>query len=240
MKNIHVIPTDKPSREVWKDVIGYEGLYQVSNFGNVKSLGNLKSKKEKILKQHSSGKNSNYYTVSLNKNGESKKIKTHQLVAICFLNHKPDGTNKIVVDHINKNTLDNKLENLRLISNRENLSAQGGTSKFVGVYFCKHYKKWISKIQVNGKKVSLGYFNIENDAKEVYQNALISLKNNDTSFIKYNKKSSSYKGVSWDKRRNKWLVQLKKNYKKIFIGRYKTEVEANDAYIKHLEILKNL
>ena len=48
-KNIHILPT-KLNEEVWKDVKGYEGIYKVSNFGRVKSLGNEKSKKDKILK----------------------------------------------------------------------------------------------------------------------------------------------------------------------------------------------
>lgn len=238
MKNIHVLPTDKPSDEIWEDIVGYEGLYQVSNFGNVKSLGNEKTKKEKILKAGLDG--NGYLQVSLQINNIRKTFKVHKLVALCFLNHKPDGTNKIVVDHIDKNKLNNNLINLRLITNRENLSTQRGTSMFVGVYFCKSYKKWISKIQVNGKQVSLGYFDTENSAKEVYEDALKLLENGNTSFVKFNKKSSQYKGVSWDKNRNKWLVQLKINYKKIFIGRYETESEANEAYKKHLETLKDL
>lgn len=238
MKNVHLIPTEKQSREVWKDIIGYEGYYQVSNFGNVKSLGNERNKKEKILKSGLDGKG--YLQVNLQINNIRKTFKVHKLVALCFLNHTPDGTNKIVVDHIDKNKLNNNLINLRLITNRENLSTQGGTSMFVGVYFCRHYKKWISKIQVNGKQVSLGYFDTENSAKEVYEDTLKLLKNGDISFVKFNKKSSKYKGVSWDKNRNKWLVQLKINYKKIFIGRYKTEIEATEGYEKYLETLKYL
>lgn len=238
MKNIHVLATDNISGEVWKDVIGYEGLYQVSNFGNVKSLGNEKTKKEKVLKAGLDG--NGYLQVSLQINNIRKTFKVHKLVALCFLNHKPDGTNKIVVDHIDKNKLNNNLINLRLITNRENLSTQGGTSMFVGVYFCKSYKKWISKIQVNKKQVSLGYFDTENSAKEAYEDALKLLENGDISFVKFNKKSSQYKGVSFDKSRKKWLAQIKINYKKIFLGRYETEEEAKNAYEKYLETLKDL
>jgi hypothetical protein len=234
MKNIHVLPTF----EVWKDLVGYEGYYQVSNFGNVKSLGNEFSRKEKNLK--SSLDNNGYLQVSLQKNSIRKTFKIHKLVAICFLNHTPDGTNKIVVDHINEIKTDNNLENLRLVSNRENLSNQKGTSIHVGVYFCIYYKKCISKIQVDGKQVNLGSFDTENDANYAYQNALISLKNNDKSFMKFNEKSSRYKGVSLDKKINKWVAQIKINYKKIFLGRFRTEHEANNAYQKYLETLKDL
>lgn len=226
------------NQEIWKDIIGYETFYQVSNFGNVKSLKNEKTKKEKILK--SGLDDGGYLQVSLQTNNIRKTFKVHKLVALCFLNHKPDGTNKIVVDHINRNKLDNRLINLRLISNRENLSNQKGTSMFVGVHFCKYNKKWVSKIQVEGKKVSLGSFDTEKDAKDVYQNALNLLKNNDKSFVKFNEKSSNSKGVSWDKKRNKWIAQIKINYKKIFLGRYETELEASNVYQKYLETLKDL
>ena len=65
MKNLHLLPTDKPSEEVWKDVISYEGLYQVSNFGNVKSLGNNFTRKERLLKLSPQSKG--YLTVVLQK-----------------------------------------------------------------------------------------------------------------------------------------------------------------------------
>jgi hypothetical protein len=233
-KNLWLLPTS----EVWKDVIGYEGLYQVSNFGNVKSLGNKKTKKEKVLKASLDG--GGYLQVSLQINTIRKTFKIHKLVSICFLNHKPDGTNRIVIDHINENKLDNRLVNLRLVSNRENLSNQKGTSIFVGVYFCEYYNKWISKIQVEGKQISLGSFGTENDAKNAYQNALILLKNNDKSFVKFNEKSSNHKGVSLDKKRNKWVAQIKIKYKRIFLGRFETELEASNAYQKYLETLKDL
>jgi hypothetical protein len=70
--------------EIWKDVPNYDGFYQVSNLGNVKSFY---KKNEKILKQ---GINRyGYKFVSLSKNNKQKTIKTHQLVAMAFLNHTP-------------------------------------------------------------------------------------------------------------------------------------------------------
>ena len=70
MKNLYLLPTAKPSREVWKDVVGYEGLYQVSNFGNVKSLGNEFSRKERFLKLSAQSKG--YLTVVLQKKCNKK------------------------------------------------------------------------------------------------------------------------------------------------------------------------
>ena len=95
-----------------------------------------------------------------------------------FLNHNPDGHN-IVVDHINSNKLDNRLENLRLISNRENLilgkSLKNKTSKYTGVSFFKRDKKWRASIMINGKINNLGFFKDEYQAHLAYQNALNNL-----------------------------------------------------------------
>lgn len=116
-------------KEIWKDIPNYEGLYQVSNLGRVKSLarknwmkrnGCYRNVNEKILKQNLTGYKLNYYSVCLSKNGEFKSHKTHKLVAIVFLNHIPCG-HKIVVDHINENSLDNRLINLQLLTNIENI-----------------------------------------------------------------------------------------------------------------------
>jgi len=165
--------------EIWKDVPGYEGYYQVSNLGNVKSL---KFSKEKLLIPcfNSVG----YLTVNLYKNGDIKMFQIHQLVAIAFLNHIPDGTNKIVVDHINNIPTDNRLENLQLISNRENLSKdkKNTSSKYTGVSWHKKNKKWLARIRINGNRKHLGYFINEIEASNAYQNTL---KNLEESKINY-------------------------------------------------------
>ena len=168
--------------EIFKDIPNYEGLYQVSNLGNVKSLpknvkmpnGGLRIQKEKILKHVIDKKG--YCAVCFHKNSKGKSIRIHKLVAITFLNHKPNGM-KIVVDHINNDKLDNRLENIQLLSNRENCSknSKKGYSKYVGVSWNKRVNKWISQIQINGKRIHLGYFSNEVEASEVYQIALKNL-----------------------------------------------------------------
>ena len=95
--------------ETWKSIPSYEGLYQVSSLGNVKSL---KFGKERILTN--TIRSDGYSVAGLSKNGIEKKIKTHQLVAMAFLEHKPNGYT-LVVDHINGNPSDNRLENLRIL-----------------------------------------------------------------------------------------------------------------------------
>lgn len=157
-------------QEIWKDIPEYEGIYQVSNFGNIKSLGNNISKKEKILKKAISG---TYYMVQLNKKGLSKNISVHQLVAIVFLNHTPCG-HKLVVNHINFNRLDNRVENLEIITQRENTNKKHikSSSKYTGVYWHKKDKRWQSYIMINGKLKYLGNFICETKASFRYETEL--------------------------------------------------------------------
>jgi hypothetical protein len=102
----------------------------------------------------------------------------HQLVAMAFLNHTPCGMN-LVVDHINSNKLDNRVENLQLITQRENSSKdiKNKTSKYTGVSWCKHRGKWLSQIYLNKKTYNLGRFNCELSAHLAYINKLKQIKN---------------------------------------------------------------
>ena len=99
-------------KEIWKDIKGYESLYQVSNFGRVRSLPRYAHGRmygdiilKPILKRHIG-----YYVVSLHKNGKQTQALVHRLVADAFC-ERQNGYN--VVDHINTDTKDNKASNLR-------------------------------------------------------------------------------------------------------------------------------
>lgn len=166
--------------EIWKDIPQYEGLYQVSNLGNVKSLSRdinnrygVYISKEKLLKPYIKN---NYVVFFLSKNKKHKQKSLHQLIAMAFLNHTPNG-NKIVVDHINNNQLDNRIENLQIITQRENSSkdVKNKTSKYTGVSWDKNRKKWTCKIKINGKTINLGRFKCEEQANKVYQTKLKSI-----------------------------------------------------------------
>lgn len=101
--------------EIWKDIIWYEWLYQISNLGNVKSL---KFWKEKILNKRTD-KKWNYYGVILYNKIRKKQIKIHRLVAQAFL-WLDINNSKICVCHKNDIRLDNRLENLFLWDYRDN------------------------------------------------------------------------------------------------------------------------
>jgi len=103
--------------EIWKDIVGFEGRYQVSSLGRLKSLqGNSPSKrKEKILKL--SLKNG-YYKTLLWKNSKATTILVHRIVAFAFLDN-PDG--KPNINHKDGNRANNTVENLEWCTQKENI-----------------------------------------------------------------------------------------------------------------------
>ena len=103
--------------EIWKDIEGYENLYQVSSEGRIKNLNYFKTGKEKILKGGKYG--SGYLKVKLFKDGKGKNYAIHRLVAQAFIEN-PD--NKPQIDHINTDKTDNRVENLRWVTNKENMN----------------------------------------------------------------------------------------------------------------------
>ena len=157
--------------EEFRDVVGYEGIYKVSNLGRVKSL---KFNRERILR---GGKGiRGYLTVGLIKDGKQKTRRVHQLVAEAFLDHTPCGF-KLVVNHINFIRHDNRAENLELDTTRNNCNKKHlkSSSEYVGVSWNKKANKWKAAIHINGKQKYLGYFTCELKAAYAYQKALNAL-----------------------------------------------------------------
>lgn len=98
-------------KEIWKNIFGYEGLYQVSNYGRVKSLNYKQTRKEQLLKQGIDSRGR--LKVILCKNKNKKTILVHRLVAQSFL----DNPNNLpCINHKDENPLNNNIENLEYCS----------------------------------------------------------------------------------------------------------------------------
>lgn len=101
--------------EIWRPVVGYEGYYEVSNFGRVKSLNYKRTGRPEILKPGNNG--NGHLKVELSKDGKSKKFYVHRLVAQAFLEPVPG---KDYIDHIDGNPENNVVTNLRYCTKPEN------------------------------------------------------------------------------------------------------------------------
>lgn len=119
--------------EIWKDIIGYEGMYQVSNLGRVKSIDRIINNhfyKSQIIKSYDNG--IGYYKIKLCKNGKIKHFYLHRLVAQAFLE---DYSPLLEINHINHNKKDNDIRNLELVSHLENMRK---AEEFYGGTFNKY------------------------------------------------------------------------------------------------------
>ena len=120
--NLKLYPHQK--KEIWKDIKGYEGLYQVSNYGRVRSLDRIivdnwctRKFKGKVLNPTEHNGKQPYLYVALSKQGKAKKVFVHQLVAEAFV---PNPENKPQVNHKDGNPKNNKASNLEWVTNAEN------------------------------------------------------------------------------------------------------------------------
>ena len=159
----------KTMKEVFKSIPDYEGMYEVSNLGRVKSF---KMNKETILK--SPVDKVGYELVGLSKDGISKSYKVHKLVAMAFLNHIPNGYVS-VVNHIDLDKTNNRVDNLEVVSARENSNRKhmNSSSQYTGVVWVKNNQKWKSQIRISGQVISLGHYDDEILSSNAYQLALI-------------------------------------------------------------------
>jgi hypothetical protein len=146
--------------EIWKDIIGYEELYQISNYGNVKSLKRKNRKKEMILKNK---ENKQHFCIVLHKNGKPQKFSLHRLVAIHFIENP---LNLPIVEHKDDNGFNNYYKNLEwstVKKNNQNAWKRGRcenirkTFKKTGKINCKiaheKCKKKVYQIDINTNEI---------------------------------------------------------------------------------------
>lgn len=104
-------------REEWKPVVGYEGLYEVSNQGRVRSVhGTNGVAVGQLMKLRPNW--CGYSRVSLRRDGKERDHKVHRLVAVAFLGPLPDG---LVTNHIDADRTNNRIENLEYVTQSENI-----------------------------------------------------------------------------------------------------------------------
>lgn len=133
--------------EIWKKVIGFGGSYEVSNLGNVRSLGRMTKKgfiKGRLLKQWNN--NNKYPRVSLQDNSKSHSILVHRLVAQSFI---PNPLEKPFVNHKNGIKHDNRVENLEWVTANENMRHAYDTGLMEAVHILKGVSKenrWYDKL----------------------------------------------------------------------------------------------
>jgi hypothetical protein len=155
--------------EIWLPIDNYVGLYEISNFGRVKSLPrkmNNKVVKEKILNE-SFGANG-YQKVSLANYGKMKTFLVHRLVALAFLGNK----GHLQVNHKDLNPKNNHVSNLEWVTQSENNqhkwdNCKTKSSRHKGVSFKKKLNKWQAYIYDGNKQRYLGVFDKESDAVKI-------------------------------------------------------------------------
>lgn len=163
----------------WYPVLynGLETNVEVTRCGNVRKV-----KVDWLLRNATKNfkiyKNSyGYFVIDIRiKKIGKKNLSIHQIVAITFLNHKTNG-HKLVIDHIDSDKLNNHIDNLRIVTHRENTSKERTIKSGlpVGVTWHKATKKYRSRIRINGIETYLGLFNNIEDASNAYQKKLKSL-----------------------------------------------------------------
>ena len=147
--------------------------YVISNKGDVSN-----AKTGRILKPRL---NNGVNTIVLRIDGESKQMCIHIIMAIVFLgfNHKDKS---LCVRHIDGNLLNNRLDNLQIVSRRfiNATNSKKRTSKYPGVCWCNTAGRWLATIKINNKMKYLGHHKREFDAHKAYVKALEELNNNKT------------------------------------------------------------
>lgn len=170
--------------EEWKDIKGYEGLYQISKSGKVKSLEKrlphnasktgFQVFKESIRKTFLCGSSRGYECVDLYKNRANSKKLIHRLVAEAFIKNYSD---KLEVNHIDANTKNNSLENLEMCTRQENVDHYYENHKLYKGYYVNNItggdRPYYSRINACGHKVSLGYYKTAKEAQDIFREAYL-------------------------------------------------------------------
>lgn len=162
-------------KEEWRDIEGYEGLYQVSNLGRVRSLDRLvnnhsglkRSIKGHVLKDTLCN-NRGHRKIEIQKNKKRRSFLVHRLVALAFL---PNPKKKSEVNHIDANVENNNVSNLEWVTPEENREHYRRYHKqHVAFYYDKSKKKnkYYCRLYYGKMSFSLGYYSTKEEATMVF------------------------------------------------------------------------
>lgn len=165
-------------KEIFKDIIGYEKLYKISNLGNVLSLSKNDGNgyRDRLLKQEVCKKDhTNYRRVTLSKNGKIKRFQIHRLVALHFINNK---NNKPFVNHKDSNGENNNVDNLEWCTQSENMKHSQKEKRSYSYEEMARKAKLCAKSKIekrNKKSIEnfgkiFGFIQIQNETREIIGN----------------------------------------------------------------------
>ena len=155
------------SKEIWLPIPNYYGLYEISNFKEIRSLDRvvLRKIKDKTFQKTLKGKiikSTNGYSLNLSKNNIKERVEVDRIYYSCF--HKISYDKHQIIK-------EEKLIHRREFTSNKHIGKKG-YSKYTGVTFNKRYNKWVSKILIKKERVYLGVFEKEKDAALMYQKAV--------------------------------------------------------------------
>lgn len=158
---------NKQEEEIWIELKVGKGAYSVSSMGRMYRIFNNRCS---II--NGSKNKEGYLTVKILIGGKYKTFNLHSLIADTFLLDKQNG-NQFVVDHIDENKINNAVSNLRIITQRKNVSkSRNPKTSYTGVYNSSTKGKYLASILINKKKTHLGTFNTSKEAHTAYINAV--------------------------------------------------------------------
>lgn len=171
--------------EIYKDINNYYGFYKISNFGHIKSF---KGKTQRLLKQYQD--KNGYKHVSLSNNNTIKTFQVHRLVCLHFI----ENNEKLVVNHKDGNKSNNNINNLELVSQKENILHSFRELGRVGTMSNRFGKEHIASKSV--KQIKNGI------VLKIFDNTVIAAKetkSNQTGISKAcNGKLKTHNGFTWE------------------------------------------
>ncbi len=166
--------------EIWKDIPNYEGYYQASNLGNIRTCERIiKCSNGKINKYKSKNRKpslSEYRMIALSKNGNLKMYKISRIIANLFVKGQSGIRN--IVNHKDGNKHNDISENLEWCTNSENIihsfdnNLSKSKNKIRGVFFEKRRNKWTATLYRNNKNIFIGRYLTEQEAINQYNKKL--------------------------------------------------------------------